>query len=257
VSACGQPFAESDGRTAEPFDMLLKTGKAGSKSHRVAPFDYLDKEAMHKAVIFDLGRVLVDFDFRRGYRALEGLCPYDAREIPRRLAASGLVERLETGLVEPRDFVAQLSGVLDLHVDYDQFCRLWSSIFTEPLIPESLLAGLAERYRLVLLSNTNAIHFEMLRHRLPALRHFHRSVLSYEVKAMKPRPEMYRAALEAAGCRPEECFYTDDIPAYVEAARALGIDAVQFESAAQIERELAARGIDWQEKCRAQEGAPG
>jgi putative hydrolase of the HAD superfamily len=212
---------------------------------------------MHKAVIFDLGRVLVDFDFGRGYRALEGLCPYDAREIPRRLAASGLVECFETGLVEPHDFVAQLSTVLDLHVDYDQFCRLWSSIFTEPLIPESLLAGLAARYRLVLLSNTNRIHFEMLRHRLPALRHFHHLVLSYEVKAMKPRPEIYRAAVACAGCPPEECFYTDDIPAYVEAARALGIDAVQFESAAQIERELAARGIYWQKNAGRPEGAPG
>ena len=116
---------------------------------------------MHKAVIFDLGRVLIDFDFGRGYRALEGVSPYGAREIPRRLAASGLVQRFETGLVEPRDFVAQLSTVLDLHVDYHQFCGLWSSIFTEPLIPESLLAGLAAHYPLVLLSNTNAIHFEM------------------------------------------------------------------------------------------------
>src|ERR1017187_6408532 len=96
---------------------------------------------MHKAVIFDLGRVLIDFDFGRGYRALEGVSPYGAREIPRRLAASGLVQRFETGLVEPRDFVAQLSTVLDLHVDYDQFCRLWSSIFTEPLLPESLQIG--------------------------------------------------------------------------------------------------------------------
>jgi FMN phosphatase YigB (HAD superfamily) len=82
-------------------------------------------------------------------------------------------------------------------------------------------------------------------------------VLSYEVKAMKPRPEIYRAAVECAGCRPGECFYTDDIPAYVEAARSLGIDAVQFESAAQTERELAARGIHWQENAGRPEGAPG
>ncbi len=212
---------------------------------------------MHKAVIFDLGRVVIDFDFGRGYRALEGLSPYDAPELARRLAASGLVERFETGLVDPHDFVAQLCTLLDLHVDYDQFCRLWGSIFTEPLIPEKLLAGLAARYRLVLLSNTNAIHFKMLRDRLPALRHFHRLVLSYEVKAMKPRPEIYRAAVECAGCHPGECFYTDDIPEYVEAARALGIDAVQFESAAQIERELAARGIQWQKNAGHPEGAPG
>ena len=212
---------------------------------------------MHKAVIFDLGRVLVNLDYAHVHRALEKLCPYEAPEISRRLAASGLPERFETGLIEPRDFVVQCSAVLDLHVDYDEFCRLWNSIFTEPLIPESLLAGLAARYRLVLLSNTNAIHFEMLRHHLPALRHFHHLVLSYEVKAMKPRPEIYRAAVECAGCPPEQCFFTDDIPAYVEGARALGIDAVQFESEAQLERELAARGIDWQKNAGRPEGAPG
>ena len=61
---------------------------------------------MHKAIIFDLGRVLIHFDFRRGYRALEGLCPYTAEQIPQRLAGTGLVERFETGLMEPKDFVA-------------------------------------------------------------------------------------------------------------------------------------------------------
>lgn len=200
---------------------------------------------MHRAVIFDLGRVLVNFDFKRGYRALEGLCPYRAAEIPVRLAGSGLVDRFETGLIEPRDFVAQMCAVLDLKIGYDDFCGIWRSIFTETLVPEALLAGLAARYRLLLLSNTNAIHFEGLRETHGILRHFHDLVLSYEVKAMKPQPEIYRAAIARAGCPAEECFYTDDIPAYVMAGRNLGIDAVQFQSAAQLERELAARGIRW------------
>ena len=78
---------------------------------------------------------------------------------------------------------------------------------------------------------------------MPHLRHFHRLVLSHEVKAMKPQPEIYRAAIDAAQCRPEECFFTDDILEYVEGARRMGIDAVQFESRQQIERELTARGI--------------
>ena len=201
---------------------------------------------MHKAVIFDLGRVLVDFDFKRGYRALEGLCPYSAAEMPRRLAGCGLVERFESGLIEPRDFVSQMSAVLDLRIEYPQFCDAWSSIFTDILVPEKILAGLKGRYRLILLSNTNAIHFEMLRDRLTMLRHFDDLVLSYEVKAMKPRPEIYQAAVERAGCRPEECFYTDDIAAYVAAGRDYGIDAVQFESVAQLERELGQRGIRWE-----------
>ena len=76
-------------------------------------------------------------------------------------------------------------------------------------------------------------------------RHFHDQILSYEVKLMKPDPGIFRLAIERAGCLPEECFYTDDIPAYTAAARQQGIDAVTFESAAQIERELKARGIEW------------
>src|SRR5450759_95495 len=173
---------------------------------------------MHKAILFDLGRVLINFDFQRGYRALAGLCPYAAEEIPRRLAGTGLVERFETGLVEPRGFMEQMCRILDLKVDYDQFRGIWSSIFTDILIPESTLEGLGRRYRLVLVSNTNALHFEMIRETYGhLLRHFDDLVLSYEVRAMKPLPEFFQAALERARCRPEECFYTDDIAAYINA----------------------------------------
>jgi putative hydrolase of the HAD superfamily len=200
---------------------------------------------MYKAIIFDLGKVLVHFDFKRGYRELEGLCPYPAAEIPKRLGATGLVPRFETGLIEPRDFVEQLTRVLDLHVDYDRFCEIWSAIFGQTLVPESMLEGLAARYRLLLLSNTNAIHFEMIRRNYPLIRHFHDLILSYEVKAMKPSPDIYRDAVARAGCRPEECFFTDDIPEYVEGARRMGIDAVQFQSAEQLEGELKRRGIVW------------
>ena len=202
---------------------------------------------MHKAILFDLGRVLIHFDFRRGYRALEGLCPYAAEEIPRRLAGTGLVERFETGQVEPRDFVDQICQTLDMKVDYDQFRVIWSSIFTDILIPESMLHGLKRRYRLVLVSNTNALHFEMIRETYAhLLRHFDDLVLSYEVRAIKPQPEIFRAAVEVAGCQPGECFYTDDIAAYIEAARRMGIDAVQFESRAQLEGEMQVRGIVWE-----------
>jgi glucose-1-phosphatase len=197
----------------------------------------------YKTVIFDLGRVLVNFDFERGYRALQPLCPYSAEEIPKRLATTHLVQDFETGLVEPHDFVAQMSAILDFSIDYDGFCAIWSSIFAETLVPESLLESLAARYRLLLLSNTNAIHFHMVRQTYPLLRHFHDYILSYEVKAMKPRREIYDRALEVAGCRPEECFYTDDIAEYVEAARRLGIDAEQFRGAELLQAHLRARGI--------------
>jgi len=198
---------------------------------------------MYRAILLDLGKVLIDFDFSAGYRALEELCPYPEAEIRRRIAATDLAARFETGLIEPRDFCAQLCALLELKVDYDPFCAIWNSIFSGVLLPESMIEGLSHRYRLVMVSNTNQIHFEMVRQRYPVLRHFHGKALSYQVKAMKPRREIYERAIERAGCRAEECFYTDDIAEYVEAARRLGIDAVVFRSAAQLEGELRTRQI--------------
>ena len=201
---------------------------------------------MHKAILFDLGKVLIHFDFGIVYRALEKLCPYNAAEIRQRLASTDLVSRFETGLMEPRDFAAQTSSLLELSIPYEEYRRIFVSIFSDVLIPESMLEALARRYRLVLLSNTNAMHFEWLEvEYAQLLRHFHQRVLSYQVRALKPQAEIFQAAVKAAGCRAEECFYTDDIAAFVEGARAIGIDAVQFENCAQVERELRARGINW------------
>ena len=202
---------------------------------------------MIKTVIFDLGKVIVPFDFKRGYQAISKLCDYPAEEIPRRIGSTDLVQRFECGKVEPRDFVEQLCETIGVRIEYEEFCRIWSSIFlSETLIPEAMLEGLRRRGRLLLLSNTNAIHFEMIRASYPHLRHFDDFVLSYEVGAMKPSPVIYREAIVRAGCEPGECFFTDDIAEYVEGARAAGIDAVQFESAAQIDAELAKRGVRWQ-----------
>jgi glucose-1-phosphatase len=199
-----------------------------------------------KAVIFDLGRVIVPFDFSRGYTRLEALCGIPESEISGRIASTGLVRLFESGGIEPRDFVRELSKHLNLDTSYENFCEIWTSIFLpHTLIQESMLIGIARNYRLVLLSNTNAIHFEMIRANYPLLRHFHSFVLSYEVGAMKPLPLIYRRAIEEAGCLAEECFFTDDMPAYVEGARTQGIDAVQFESAVQIEAELRRRGVHW------------
>lgn len=199
---------------------------------------------MIRAVIFDLGGVIVPLDFPRAYAAIEALCPYPAAEIPKRIRSSGLVERYETGQLGSRSFVEQLSALLDLHIPYEQFCELWSTLFLpEPLIPEAMLAELKQRYPLILLSNTNEIHFEHIRSRFPLLGHFHHLVLSYQVGAAKPSRRIYEEAVARAGCLPQECFFTDDVPAYVEGAKQAGMDAVRFLDYAQLETELRARGM--------------
>jgi len=199
-----------------------------------------------RALLFDLGNTIVPFDFQRGYARMEQLCALPAAEIPARLRQSDLVHRFETGHIEPREFVARLRAELQVAISYDDFCHLWSSIFLPgTLIPDSLLTALARRYRMVLVSNTNPIHFEMIRARYPELERFHDFVLSYEVGALKPSREIYRSAVARAGCAAAECFFVDDLAVCVEGALREGIDAVRFESLEQLERDLRARGITW------------
>lgn len=201
---------------------------------------------MIKALIFDLGKTIVPFDFKRGYAAMEQRCPYPAAEIPKRIGATDLVIRFESGKVEPEAFVEELCQILDLQMSYEEFRGIWFSIFLpETLIEESWLAALGQRYPLVLLSNTNAIHFEMLEANYPILQLFQRRVLSHEVGAMKPSPIIYEAAIAKAGCRPGECFFTDDVAAYVEGACRCGMDAVQFHNQQILKRDLRARGVEW------------
>jgi HAD superfamily hydrolase (TIGR01509 family) len=199
-----------------------------------------------KALLFDLGNVLVAFDFKRGYQALERLSRYGAEEIPRRISHAGLVHPYERGEISSQEFFQRLSSALELQIPYEQFCDLWSTIFLpDPLLPEALLAGLRRRYRMVLLSNTNDIHFQMIRRTYRVVSHFDAQVLSYEVGAMKPAPRIFEEAVRQAGCLPEECFYTDDVLEFVEAGRRFGLDVAQFQGRSRLEEELRRRGIEW------------
>ena len=199
---------------------------------------------MIKAILFDLGNVIVPFDFKRAYAKLGPLCTCQVTEISARLRSTDLVQRFETGRIEAQPFVSELSTLLGLKTTYTEFCDLWTSVFfDETLVPESLLADLRARHRMLVLSNTNPIHFSMLKRQYPLFRHFDDFVLSYEVGAMKPDAAIYKEAIKRAGCQPAQCFFTDDIAINVEAARDNGMDAVQFLSATQIEEELKARGV--------------
>lgn len=199
---------------------------------------------MIKTIFFDLGGVIVPFDFKRAYTRLEALGSCPASEITSRIRSTDLVYQFESGKIAAERFVEALCRMLELKVTYEEFCDLWTCIFlSDPLLPDRLLADLHVRHRLILLSNTNPIHFEMIRREYPILRHFDDFVLSYKVGALKPSSKIYQEAIALSGCRAEECFFTDDILSNVEAARSHGIDAVQFQSADQLEADLRSRGL--------------
>lgn len=199
---------------------------------------------MIKTVLFDLGNVIIPFDFKLAYARMAEHCSCKPEEVPARIRATGLVAPFERGEIEAEPFVRELSAALGLNITYREFCDWWSCVFLpEPLVSEALLRDLRSRCRLLALSNTNAIHFAMLKNAYPLLRHFDDYVLSYEVGASKPDAKIYREAIARSQCSAEECFFTDDLAVNVAAAREHGMDAVQFQSAEQLERELTIRGL--------------
>ena len=212
--------------------------------HSIGSAPLNDQMPLTKAILFDLGNVLVAFEFARGYRAIELCSRFRADQIPSLIAGSGLVPSLERGEISGLDFFAGLRDILGLTCTFEQFCDLWSAIFLpEPILPETLLAGLRRRCRLVLISNTNDIHFRMIERTYPLIRQFDDLVLSFRVGAMKPAERIYAEAVRQAGCEPYECFYTDDVKEFVEAGRTYGLDAVEFTGPSALEQELQRRGL--------------
>ncbi len=198
----------------------------------------------YRALFFDLGNVLVPFDLRRAYGALEACSTVPVAEMASRLRISNLAAEYECGRLDDLAFYEAIRNLLELRCAYEEFCTIWNSIFLPPtMVPEQLLANLKKSYTLLLLSNTNAIHFRYLQQHYPHIAHFHFKTLSHEAGAQKPDASIYRQALATAEVDPCEVFFTDDLQENIDAARALGIDAERFVDVESLEGHLRARGI--------------
>ncbi len=201
---------------------------------------------MIRALLFDLGDVLVGLDFPRAYRAAARLTGHPVEEIPELIDRTGLQSLYEHGRITSREFHEQFSDAIGLNVTFEEFRVLWGNMFaTGTLLPESLLEQLHQNYRMLMLSNTNELHFDWIVEHYSVARHFDEYVLSHQVRVMKPDAAIYREAIQRAGCSPEECFFTDDKVENIAAAVELGIDAVKFSGTAALEDQLRKRGVDW------------
>lgn len=152
--------------------------------------------------------------------------------------------RFERGEVSPMDFFTLLRSHSKTDFSFEALLKASSDIFhpNEPLvkIAEELKA---KGVRLYALSNTNETHFHYLYTHFPCLHLFDGYVLSFEVGALKPEPEIFNAALQMAESSKNSCFYVDDIPDYVYAARENGIDAEIFTTAENCREHLGQRGF--------------
>jgi len=200
--------------------------------------------AKFRAIIFDIGRVLIHVDI---HRAMAGLAP-DLKLAPQELWSS--IENdprwadWQEGRMSPQDWHLHLSKHFGGSLTFEQFKDVWNSALAlEPIQSEPFLEKLSKNYRLALLSNTDPIHMSHEEARFPFFRFFPIRIYSFRVGSSKPNPLIYREALRACKVRAEEAIYIDDIPAYADAAQRLGMTGLVFQSPGQLQWELRGLGV--------------
>lgn len=182
-----------------------------------------------RCILLDLGKVLLDFDFKRFGDRMRALTGVDAESLQEVYTGTELARKYESGLLRDEEFYSEVCRRIGKPVDWEDFVAAWNSIFClSPIVPDDLVRVLSERCNLWIVSNTNAIHFNYIEMNFAILRHFKGFVLSHQVGALKPDPKIFIAALQRAGVAPENALFVDDQLPNVEAARKLGMDAFQF-----------------------------
>jgi FMN phosphatase YigB (HAD superfamily) len=200
-----------------------------------------------KALIFDLGKVLIDFDHRIAARRIANFCDRNEKEIFEIFFDSEITGLFEEGKISPVEFYAQIRKFLNLRLNYAEFVFIWNEIFF--LTKENrevyyLALRLKEKYQTALLSNINILHLEYVKKTFPVFDAFHLLLASCELKLRKPEVSIYRKAAELLKTRVEEIFYTDDRLELVENARQLGINGFLFKDIRQLKRDLESFGIE-------------
>jgi putative hydrolase of the HAD superfamily len=190
---------------------------------------------------FDLGNVLLHFDHAVGMRKLAKVTGKDPEFLFDLVMNSGLEDRYEMGLMTSREFADAINAACETNCSMVRILDAISDMFSpnQPIL--SVLESLHDNgTRLGLLSNTCEAHWQwILRQKYPMIADwFDPVVLSFEIHAMKPQPEVYRHATRVAGVSAEQIFFTDDRADNIAAARNVGWKAHQFRDTETLVQEL-------------------
>lgn len=199
-----------------------------------------------KTIIFDIGRVLVRVDVGRSMQCLAHGISLSPEEIWMAIEKDPRWQDWQEGRISPRDWHLHLAKRLSGSLTFEQFTEAWNrALDPQPLQQNSLFESLRKDYRIGLLSNTDPIHVAYLESTFDFFRYFPKSTRTYScsVGASKPSPLIFREALKALRAKAEESVFIDDIKAYVEAARCLGLHGVHYQSTAQLVTDLYSLGI--------------
>lgn len=180
-----------------------------------------------KAVVFDLGKVLVDFDYGIAARklALQSKSPVD--EIQSVLDQSLLLSRYESAEMTTQEFFTAVRERIDFAGTFNAFADAFADIFTEMpdmtrLHDEVREQGLAT----FVLSNTNEIAIGHVRRSFPFFSRFTDYIFSFEHAVLKPHERIYEIVEARSGCRGGEILFLDDKLENAEAGARRGWQAI-------------------------------
>lgn len=195
-----------------------------------------------ETVLLDLGNVLVfheDAALLARFAQLSGRAPAQVEE-----ALRPIWDPCHRGRLAGDDLRTAIADALQIPaLDDETFFEAWNCHFRVHHQVLPLVEGLVGRVRLLLLSNTNATHLRFVRAHLPLLDRFDGLVLSYELGLAKPDRAIFEAALARAGSPADRTAFFDDVGAYVDAARALGIHGHLFTDATRFAQQLRTLGL--------------
>jgi FMN phosphatase YigB (HAD superfamily) len=164
-----------------------------------------------EAVVFDLGKVLLDFDYSiaAGRIAARGrLSPEKVQDF---IDHSPLLFRYETGLLTREQFFREVCATTGFGGGLEEFGGFFADIFTpiEPMVAIQRQLR-AQRIPTYIFSNTNDLAISHIRRNFPFFAHFDGYVLSYEHGAMKPDHKLYEVVEKMAAKRGNRILFLDD-----------------------------------------------
>ena len=209
------------------------------------PNDRKKSKSSIKAVIFDLGGVLVDWKREHLYQKIFPGDPVGMEHFLTKICPMEWNLKLDLGY----PFARAVEEKVAEFPEYEQQIRAYHTRWEEMVpghFPKTveLLAALRQRdVSLHVLSNFSAETYPLIRARYDFLGWFDSHMLSADVGLAKPDPAIYKLLLARIGRQPHECLFIDDSEVNVIAARDLGIDAIQFSSPDELRFQLENRGI--------------
>ena len=184
-----------------------------------------------RVVVFDLGKVLVDFDYFIAARKVAAHSSSSLLDLVSLLSASPLVIQYECGVVSRREFFEQVRDAVGFNGTMEEFSGYFADIFTE--IPHMIAMQAELRRRGIptyIFSNTNDLAIEHVERNFLFFKHFDGYIYSYEVGAMKPGSKIYEAMEKLCGRKGADIIYLDDRLENIQAGSARGWQALLHET---------------------------